>query len=86
MSGQILDGMPVAAPKQRNTHGEKAALRKGRIPEGWEDRSARLAHKDRHVRWTLEFMKATRQEDRPRASLSRSLTTDRMFPSIESVG
>ncbi|BAH99946.1 transposase [Acetobacter pasteurianus IFO 3283-22] len=32
MSGQILDATLVAAPKQRNTNGEKEDLREGRIP------------------------------------------------------
>ncbi|WP_429956286.1 IS5 family transposase [Gluconobacter japonicus] len=63
MSGQILDATLVAAPKQRNTNGEKADLRAGRIPEGWEDKPVKLSHKDRHARWTLKFTKAKRQED-----------------------
>jgi len=63
MYGQILDATLVAAPKQRNTNGEKADLRAGRIPEGWEDKPAKLSHKDRHARWTLKFTKAKRQED-----------------------
>ncbi|WP_244284911.1 transposase [Acetobacter persici] len=64
MSGQILDATLVAAPKQRNTNGEKADLREGRFPEGWEDKSAKLSHKDRHARWTLKFTKAKRQGKR----------------------
>jgi hypothetical protein len=63
MSGQILDATLVAAPKQRNTNGEKADLREGRIPQDWQDKPAKLSHKDRHARWTLKFMKAKRQED-----------------------
>lgn len=38
MPGQMLDATPVAAPRQRNTNAEKASLREGRIPEGWQDR------------------------------------------------
>ena len=33
MSGQIVDATIVAAPKQRNTIDEKAAIRDGRIPD-----------------------------------------------------
>ncbi|GBQ96215.1 transposase [Gluconobacter cerinus NRIC 0229] len=46
MSDQILDATPVAAPKQRNTNGEKADLREGRIRE---DKPVCLSHKDRHA-------------------------------------
>ncbi|MCP1217340.1 transposase, partial [Acetobacter orientalis] len=63
MSGQILDATLVAAPKQRNTNAEKADLRAGRIPEDWQDKPAKLSHKDRHARWTLKFTKAKRQDD-----------------------
>jgi len=63
MSGQILDATLVAAPKQRNTNGEKIDLWEGRIPQDWQDKPSKLSHKDRHVRWTLKFTKAKRQED-----------------------
>jgi len=36
MGGQIVDATIVAAPKQRNTEEEKAAIRDGRIPEEQE--------------------------------------------------
>ncbi|WP_039904752.1 IS5/IS1182 family transposase, partial [Acetobacter tropicalis] len=48
ISGQILDETLVAASKQRNTNAEKADLRAGRTPEDWQDKSAKLSHKDRH--------------------------------------
>jgi IS5 family transposase len=35
MSGQIIDATIVAAPKQRNTEGEKRDLKEGRIPPEW---------------------------------------------------
>ena len=63
MSGHILDATLVAAPKQRNTNGEKEDLREERIPQDWQDKPAKLSHKDRHARWTLKFTKAKRQED-----------------------
>ncbi|MEN3177633.1 IS5 family transposase [Gluconobacter sp. OJA] len=63
MSGQILDATLMAAPKQRNTNAEKADLRAEGILEDWQDKSAKLSHKDRHARWTLKFTKAKRQDD-----------------------
>ena len=53
MSGQIVDASLVAAPKQRNKDDEKAAIKKGRIPEDWKDQPAKLRQKDRDARWTL---------------------------------
>jgi transposase, IS5 family len=32
MGGQIVDATVVAAPRQRNTDGEKAALKRGEVP------------------------------------------------------
>lgn len=49
LSGQILDATLVVAPKQRNTNREKADLREGRIHDGWEDKPAKLSHKDRNA-------------------------------------
>jgi IS5 family transposase len=63
MSGQIVDASIVAAPKQRNTDGEKADIRAGRIPEGWKDKPAKLAQKDRDARWTVKFSKAKPSDD-----------------------
>ncbi len=36
MSGQIIDASIVACPKQRNTEGEKAEIKAGRIPDAWK--------------------------------------------------
>lgn len=58
MSGQIVDASIVAAPKQRNTDGEKQAIKEGRIPEGWKDEPAKLRQKDTDARWTVKFSKA----------------------------
>ncbi len=33
LGGQIIDASIVAAPKQRNTDGEKAEIKVGRVPE-----------------------------------------------------
>jgi IS5 family transposase len=56
--GQIIDASVVPAPKQRNTAEEKAAIKEGRIPEGWKDKPAKLRHKDRDARWTVKYTKA----------------------------
>ena len=63
MSGQIVDATIVAAPKQRNTIEEKAAIKEGRIPEDWKDKPAKLAQKDRDARWTVKYTKAKPRED-----------------------
>ena len=71
MGGQIVDATIVAAPKQRNTQAEKAAIKAGRIPEGWADRPAKLRQKDRDARWTVKFSKAKPREDgAPQADLA----------------
>jgi len=58
MSGQIVDASIIAAPRQRNTEDEKAALKEGRIPPDWAAKPAKLAQKDRDARWTLKRVKA----------------------------
>jgi hypothetical protein len=63
MGGQIVDATIVAAPKQRNTEAERAALKTGQIPQGWAEKPARLRQKDRDARWTVKFSKAKRRED-----------------------
>lgn len=42
MSGQIVDASLIAAPRQRNTDGEKKAIKEGRIPDDWKDKPAKL--------------------------------------------
>jgi transposase, IS5 family len=63
MGGQIVDALLIAAPKQRNTEEEKAAIKAGRIPEGWKAKPAKLRHKDRDARWTVKFSKAKAKPD-----------------------
>ena len=71
MGGQIIDATIVAAPKQRNTDGEKAEIRAGRIPEAWKNKPAKLAQKDRDARWTVKFSKAKPSDDgSPRIDLA----------------
>ena len=71
MGGQIIDATIVSAPKQRNTDGEKADIRAGRVPEAWKDKPAKLAQKDRDARWTVKFPRRSRQTTAPRGSTSR---------------
>lgn len=63
MGGQIVDATIIAAPKQRNTEAERAAIKAGRIPEGWAEKPAKLRQKDRDARWTVKFSKAKPRED-----------------------
>ena len=71
MGGQIVDATIVAAPKQRNTEGEKAEIRAGRVPQAWTEKPAKLAQKDRDARWTVKFSKAKPSDDgSPRIDLA----------------
>jgi transposase, IS5 family len=63
MGGQIMDATIVAAPKQRNTDAEKAAISEGQVPEDWKDKPAKLAQKDMDARWTLKTTKAKLSAD-----------------------
>jgi IS5 family transposase len=63
MGGQIVDATIVAAPKQRNTDAEKAAIKAGKIPDEWKHKPAKLRQKDRDARWTVKFSKARVDED-----------------------
>ncbi len=59
MGGQIVDATLVAAPKQRNTDAEKAAVKAGKsAAEIWPDEPAKSRQKDTDARWTLKFAKA----------------------------
>src|SRR5216684_7106067 len=71
MGGQIIDATIVAAPKQRNTDGEKRDIKEGRIPAEWAKRPAKLRQKDRDARWTVKYTKAKPSEDgAPRVDLA----------------
>lgn len=63
MGRQIIDATLVAAPRQRNTEEEKAAIKQGKIREDWKDKPAKLRQKDRDARWTVKFAKARLKED-----------------------
>ena len=63
-SGQIVDASLVAAPRQRNTDGEKASIKGGKTAqEIWPDKLAKAAQKDTNARWTVQFGKARVRED-----------------------
>jgi IS5 family transposase len=63
MGGHIVDATIVAAPKQRNTDGEKADIKAGMVPQAWKDKPAKLAQKDRDARWTVKYSKAKQKPD-----------------------
>jgi transposase, IS5 family len=72
MGGQIVDASLIAAPKQRNTETEKAAIKEGRISEDWKAKPAKLAHKDRDARWTIKFSRAKERAPTVRSPPSTS--------------
>lgn len=56
MSGQIVDASLVPAPKQRNSDGEKEAIKAGKTAaEIWPDEPNKAAQKDTNARWTLKI-------------------------------
>ncbi len=64
MSGQIVDASLVAAPRQRNTDEEKAAIKAGKkAAEIWSDKPAKAAQKDTDARWTLKTSKGKVEAD-----------------------
>lgn len=59
MGGQIVDATLVAAPRQRNTDAEKAAIKDGKTAgEIWPSSPAKARQKDVNARWTIKFSKA----------------------------
>ena len=64
MSGQIVDATLVAAPRQRNTDAEKAAIKAGQPAEEiWLDKPAKARQKDVDARWTMKTAKAKPADD-----------------------
>lgn len=62
--GQIVDATLVAALKQRNSNGEKEAIKEGKTAEEiWPDEPAKAAQKDTDARWTVKFSKASPNAD-----------------------
>jgi len=59
LSGRIIDATLVAAPRQRNTDGEKEAIKAGASARDiWPKKPAKAAQKDVDARWTIRFAKA----------------------------
>lgn len=57
--GQIVDATLVAAPRQRLTEADKAAIKVGRrAGEIWPGEPAKVRQKDTDARWTLKVSKA----------------------------
>jgi IS5 family transposase len=64
MGGQIVDATLVAAPRQRNTDAEKAAIKEGKTAgEVWPEKPAKARQKDVDARWTVKFSKAKPTSD-----------------------
>jgi len=64
MSGQIVDASLVAAPRQRNTDEEKAAIKAGKTAaEIRPDKPAKAAQKDTDARWTVKTSKGKVEAD-----------------------
>jgi IS5 family transposase len=57
MGGQIIDASIVSVPKQHNSRDENTKIKDGEIPEGWEDKPAKLSQKDTKARWTSKHGK-----------------------------
>jgi transposase, IS5 family len=85
MGGQIIAASIAAsiaaAPKQRDSDGEKreikagrikaGRIKAGRIPAEWAKQPAKLRHKDRDARWTVKSTKAKpRVDGAPRVDLA----------------
>ncbi|MEO0801361.1 MAG: IS5 family transposase, partial [Cyanobacteria bacterium J06642_2] len=49
--GQIVDATLIPVPLQRNSRKENEKLRKGEIPEEWEEKPHKLSQKDLEALW-----------------------------------
>ncbi len=56
--GQILDASIVPVLRNHNTHDKNAALKKGEVPESWENKPARRCQKDLDACWTKNHGKS----------------------------
>ena len=56
--GQIPDAYIVPVPRNHNTRGENAAIKKGEVPEDWADKPAKRMQKDVDARWTKKHGKS----------------------------
>jgi len=54
--GQIVDASLIPAPKQRNTHEEKEAIKAGKSAQDiWPDQPNKAYQKDTDARWTIKI-------------------------------
>ena len=56
--GQILDASIVPVPRNHNTRDENATIKKGEVPEDWENKPAKRSQKDVDARWTKKHGKS----------------------------
>jgi IS5 family transposase len=56
--GQVIEATIVSAPKQRNSSEENEAIKAGKTPEGWEQKPAKNAQKDKDALWTEKHGKS----------------------------
>ena len=71
--GQIVDATLVAAPKQRLTDDEKAAIKAGKSAgEIWADPN-KAAQKDTEARWTIKYSK--KKADAPKGQVDIAIPT-----------
>ena len=50
--GQIVDATLIPVPKQHNSDKDNEQLKRGEMPQVWQDKPHQLAQKDRDARWT----------------------------------
>ena len=56
--GQIVDATLIPVPKQHNSDKDNEQLKRGEMPQAWQDKPQRLAQKDRDARWTKKGSKS----------------------------
>ncbi len=56
--GQIVDASLVNVPKNRNMRGENKQIKKGKTPDGWDDKPNRKRQKDEDARWNKKHGKS----------------------------
>ncbi len=52
--GQIVDATLVPVPKQRNRKDENEQVKRGEVPEDWQNQPYKLSQKDTDARWTKQ--------------------------------
>jgi hypothetical protein len=72
MSGQIIDASIVAAPKQRNTEGEKRDIKEGRIPPAWAESRPNCARRTAMRAGRSNTPRPNRAPRAPRGLISQS--------------